>query len=467
MDTAMSQPRVANTLIASPNVYFRRQMADALRASLWPVEEAFGGAEALAKVEASEFEVLLLDRWLPDLDVGELVGTVRASHPDVAVYVVDSASATPLVSEEPESHLHRPAILKLLQTVHQPGSVLNVPGHGEGRRQRHPGAASDEDCPLPPGGQCPFEIVTTLGTPPASTQLSIPGEFVLRSPRPTFVAPSPPRPRPVVVLRAEEEPLPGMIGSSAAMQQVYRLARMVAPRNTTVLITGDTGTGKERVARAVHRVGQRASQPLVTINCPAIPEALLEAELFGYARGAFTGAFQSNRGRIHAAHGGTLFLDEVGELPLGMQAKLLRFLQEGEIQRLGSSDVVRVDVRVISATNVDLAERVERKTFREDLYYRLSVFPIEIKPLRKRREDILPLSVYFLRTFCQESGMPEKTISAAAQTLLEEHSWPGNVRELRHVIERAFILSEHDLEARPEHIRLQSLRRPEPEQISR
>jgi transcriptional regulator with GAF, ATPase, and Fis domain len=252
-----------------------------------------------------------------------------------------------------------------------------------------------------------------------------------------------------------------MIGSSSPLQQVYRLVRLVAPRNTTVLITGDTGTGKELVARAIHLVGPRSQQPFVTVNCAAIPEALLESELFGYTRGAFTGAFQSRVGRIHSAHGGTLFLDEVGELPLSMQAKLLRFLQEGEVQRLGSSDVVRVDARVIAATNTDLAERVREKAFREDLYYRLSVFPIDIQPLRARVEDILPLSLHFLSGFCRESGVVEKDISAAARRVLEQHSWPGNVRELRHVIERAFILSENNPELLPEHIRIRAIRRPE------
>lgn len=244
------------------------------------------------------------------------------------------------------------------------------------------------------------------------------------------------------------------------MQEVYHLVRLVAHRSTTVLITGDTGTGKELVARAIHLVSPRMKQPFITVNCAAIPEALLESELFGYARGAFTGAFQSKVGRIHSAHGGTLFLDEVGDLPLSMQAKLLRFLQEGEVQRLGSSDVVRVDVRVIAATNADLAARVREKTFREDLYYRLSVFPVELQTLRDRAEDIILLSLHFLREFCREAGVSEKRISPRAQQLLKEHAWPGNIRELRHVMERAFILSEQSREILPEHITLRKRPRP-------
>jgi DNA-binding NtrC family response regulator len=239
---------------------------------------------------------------------------------------------------------------------------------------------------------------------------------------------------------ATVEPLPGMIGQSPCMQAVYRMARLVASRTTPVLITGASGTGKEVVAQAIHRLSLRASKEFVVINCAAIPEALLESELFGYVRGAFTGAVQSRVGRIHGAHGGTLFLDEVGELPLGMQAKLLRFLEQGEVQRLGSSDVFRVDVRVLAASNVNLAELAERKLFREDLFYRLSVFPIELPPLAQRHGDVEPLARHFLRMFDPENanaGMLPDTVH-----LLEKHSWPGNVRELQHVIERASILAE-------------------------
>jgi transcriptional regulator with GAF, ATPase, and Fis domain len=240
---------------------------------------------------------------------------------------------------------------------------------------------------------------------------------------------------------AEEEPLGGMIGSSGAMQKIYRLARMVAKRDTTVLITGETGTGKELVAEAIHQMSPRARHQFVVVNCAAIPEALFEAELFGHARGAFTGAIQSRLGRIHMAQGGTLFLDEIGELPLSMQAKLLRFLQNGEVQRLGSSDVYRVDVRVICATNVRLAELVRAKQFREDLFYRMAVFPIAVPPLRVRTEDIGALASHFLAKFCADVEVPQKYLTAEALTFLQQSRWAGNVRELQHVLERAFILS--------------------------
>jgi transcriptional regulator with GAF, ATPase, and Fis domain len=249
----------------------------------------------------------------------------------------------------------------------------------------------------------------------------------------------------------QTDPLPGMIGESRPMQQVYRLSRMVAGRDTTVLIAGETGTGKELVAQAVHQLSPRARHPFVVVNCAAIPEALLEAELFGHARGAFTGAVQSRLGRIHVAQGGTLFLDEVGELPFSMQAKLLRFLQNGEVQRLGSSDVYRVDVRVLCATNVRLLDLVQAKQFRQDLYYRLAIFPITVPPLRERADDVGALSTHFLALLSRENALPPKQLSSSALALLEQSHWAGNVRELQHAIERAFILSGNESQLRVEH----------------
>jgi len=248
---------------------------------------------------------------------------------------------------------------------------------------------------------------------------------------------------------APEEPLEGMIGSSAVMQQVYRLARMVARRDTTVLITGETGTGKELVAEAIHKMSPRCRHPFVVVNCAAIPEALFESELFGHARGAFTGAIQSRLGRAHMAQGGTLFLDEIGELPLSMQAKLLRFLQNGEVQRLGSSDVYRVDVRVICATNVRLTDLVHAKHFREDLFYRMAVFPIAVPALRDHPQDVGALANHFLSKLCSDIGVPKKWLTAAAHDSLFRARWAGNVRELQHVLERVFILSGNDLEIIP------------------
>jgi len=248
----------------------------------------------------------------------------------------------------------------------------------------------------------------------------------------------------------EVEPLPGMIGTSEPMQRVYRLARLVAPRNTTVLILGDTGTGKELVARAIHRLSPRSGGPWVVVNCAAIPETLLESELFGYMRGAFTGAVQAYAGRIQTAQGGTLFLDEVGELPLSLQSKLLRFLEQKEVQRLGSSDAVRLDVRVVAATNTDLAAQLQAGRFRQDLYYRLAAFPLELPALAERRSDIRPLAEYFLRSLAGSSSVA--VLSAEAARRLAEHPWQGNVRELAQVLERAMILAQGSREIRAEHL---------------
>jgi DNA-binding NtrC family response regulator len=242
--------------------------------------------------------------------------------------------------------------------------------------------------------------------------------------------------------------LPGLIGNSAVMQRSYSLARMVAPRDTTVLITGESGTGKDLFAQAIHLLSPRHNNPFVVINCAAIPEPLLEAELFGYVKGAFTGAVQSRVGRIQAAHKGTLFLDEIGDMPLALQSKMLRFLEQGEVQRLGSTDNYRVDVRVLAATNAHMDELLKQKLFREDLYYRLAVFPIRLPKLRDRLGDLPALANSFLTRFSSRSTR----FSETALDVLMQHTWPGNVRELRNVIERASIMAGSDLHITPEHI---------------
>jgi len=364
----------ARVLVVSSNPLVRTQWMEDPRRARWEVEEAAGGADALAKLESENWGEVLLDRELHDLDVGEVVRVIQTRHPHLVVRVVDAEARGGGAAEE-----------------FRAGARSEAEGAGtavEGQAAE----ASDEN-----GGE-------------------------ERASEP-----------------AEAEPLPGMAG--AGLAEVYRLARLVGPRTTTVLITGETGTGKELVARGIHQISARAKGPFVVVNCAAIPEQLLEAELFGHARGAFTGAVQSRVGRLHVAHGGTLFLDEVGELPLSMQAKLLRFLQDGEVQRLGSSDVFRVDVRVISATNVNLLRCVQEGRFRQDLYYRLAVFPIEVPPLRKRKEQILPLAELFLNLLCDQASVPRKSFAGPAAAALRQGGWPGNVRELQHAVERAFILA--------------------------
>ena len=232
-----------------------------------------------------------------------------------------------------------------------------------------------------------------------------------------------------------------LVGSSRAMQQVCETIRLVGPRRSTVLITGETGTGKEMVARALHLVSDRRHLPMVAVNCSALPENLLEAELFGHVKGAFTGAFQSRAGRFEQANRGTIFLDEIAEMPLDLQAKLLRVLQEREFQRLGSSETVKVDVRVIAACNVDLAARVRDGRFREDLYYRINVVPLALPPLRERRGDVELLAAHFAERICRAEQIPLKQLSGAALDRLAGYEWPGNVRQLENVIEMAIALS--------------------------
>jgi len=233
----------------------------------------------------------------------------------------------------------------------------------------------------------------------------------------------------------------GLIGSSERFQAVLDDVQVVAPAECAVLVQGETGTGKEVIARAIHDSGPRQSGPFVGLNCAAIPGALLESELFGHERGAFTGAVTQTIGRFQAAHGGTLFLDEIGDLPLELQPKLLRVLQEQQYERLGSSRTLHADVRVIAATNQDLWQMVEQKTFRADLYYRLSVFPIRLPSLRERKEDIPLLVRHFVQKYSRQMGKLIDEIPDRVMEILRSHHWPGNIRELQNFIERSVIMT--------------------------
>jgi transcriptional regulator with GAF, ATPase, and Fis domain len=362
-------------LVASPSCAVRQRVLESLRSPVRRVEQASGGAEALNHLENGVWQVLFLDRSLPDLNAEELSQIIRKRFPAVEIVLLESEAEAevPIVKQE---------------------------------RMAIPWDSAAQDQPLPT--------------------------------------------RAVAVNSILQAPLPGMIGDSWNMQPVYRAARLLARRDTTVLVTGATGCGKELVARAIHNLSLRAARAFVVINCAAIPEALLESELFGHTRGAFTGAMQSYGGRIQTAQGGTLFLDEIGDMPLSLQPKLLRFLEQKELQRLGSCEVVRVDVRVIAATNARLPALVRQGKFREDLYYRLCTFPIEIPPLRERPEDILQLARHFLDKFSLRPPAPE--LSAEGAQLLRSYPWAGNVRELQNVIERALILAEDELLILPEHM---------------
>jgi DNA-binding NtrC family response regulator len=388
-----------HVLVASPSHVVRQRVLERLSSPNRRFEQASGGAEALEHLESGFWQVLFLDRRLPDLDAEELSHTVRQRFPGIEVVLLDSEDGIDSSTKEKE----------------------------EKKEARLATTWADQ------------AGADAIGSPAAQSLAPIEHE--------SDVPPA----RAVSLLEVEVS-LPGMIGNSRVMQPVYRLVRLLAPRNTTVLITGPTGCGKEVVARAIHQLSPRAGRTFAVVNCAAIPETLLEAELFGYARGAFTGAMQAYAGRIQAAQGGTLFLDEIGEMPLNLQPKLLRFLEQKELQRLGSAEVVRVDARVVSATNAHLLSLVREGRFREDLYYRLSAFPIEIPPLRERLEDIAQLATHFLAKYT--APLPAPRLSGAALQMLRAQPWAGNIRELQNVIERALILSEDQPVIGPEHLLL-------------
>jgi transcriptional regulator with GAF, ATPase, and Fis domain len=248
-----------------------------------------------------------------------------------------------------------------------------------------------------------------------------------------------------------DAPLVGIIGDSQAMRGVYRLARLVAPSRASVLLVGETGTGKELVARAIHRLSPRADGPYVRVNCGALAESLLESELFGHVKGAFTGALDNKTGRFEAAHGGTIFLDEISSMSAKLQVKLLRDLQERELERVGESRTIHVDTRVIAATNQFLEDEIEAGRFRDDLYYRLNVMPIFLPPLRERREDIPALARFFLERYSEENHRDAPKLPAEVLKILMTHDWPGNVRELENCIERAVVLA-NGVKLTPEHL---------------
>ncbi|MBN1980474.1 MAG: sigma-54-dependent Fis family transcriptional regulator, partial [Chitinivibrionales bacterium] len=236
-----------------------------------------------------------------------------------------------------------------------------------------------------------------------------------------------------------------LMGRSDAMRQLTVMIRKVAPMDSTVLITGETGCGKELVARTIHRLSVRSTQPFVTVDCGALVESLFESEMFGHIKGAFTGATDTKQGKFQMADGGTLFLDEVANISIAMQARLLRVIQEREVAKVGSNNWEKVNTRIIAATNRNLSAAIERGEFREDLFYRLNVFHIEVTPLSQRIEDIPSLADYFVRSICEEKGMPLLKISRETAHCLMKHDWPGNVRELRNVIERAIVVCEDDV----------------------
>lgn len=380
------EAQLRSVLLASSDPVLRATLRASLLAMRWQVREASGAADALSQLEHSLPEALVLDLWLPDIEVNEFSKLAQQLFPTLDLLRVDGQSLTRSLRSP-----RRPELLSAIRNAQGNASAKN-------------------------------ELLPSI-TPAAPSTRSAPA--IVSHPA---ISPAPVSDR-----------LPGMVGESAIMRELGRVIRLVAPRDTTVLIEGPTGAGKELVAAAIHSLSARCDQGMAILNCAAIPETLLEAELFGHTRGAFTGATQSRIGRIEAADGGTLFLDEIGEMPLALQAKMLRFLECGEIQRVGDNAVSYVNVRVIAATHQPLEQRSEEGTFRLDLYHRLAVFPVEIPALQQRMEDVPALAEFFLDRLIQR-GLRKQLTADALEDLLA-HRWPGNVRELMHVLERATILS--------------------------
>jgi DNA-binding NtrC family response regulator len=433
---------VRTVVLASADTQFRERLRRELIAMRWRVREAGGGAEAMEHLEAECAEAMVLDSVLPDLEVGEFAVQMRSRYPVMDLLRVDAGVD--------EVGTHSPRRNELLHALRQAQLDL-CEGDGDERGRTSMEVAtvrtrrwvSIGKGRAAEGGELAVaeSAAAGCGVEEESTRVpAVQGSMFEEGVHADWPA-----------ARSRSLPLPEMVGESPAMLELARMVRLVAPRSASVLIEGETGTGKELVAKAVHKLSARAGKPFAVLNCAAIPEALLEAELFGHTRGAFTGAVQSRTGRIEAAHGGTLFLDEIGEMPLALQAKMLRFLESGELQRVRDNEVLRVDVRVVAASHQPLRLRAKEKAFRLDLYHRLAVFPVFIPALRDRMEDVLPLAAYLLAKLGEE--IPVKRLSTGATKRLMEYDWPGNVRELGHVLERGTILAEDRREIAKEEIR--------------
>jgi DNA-binding NtrC family response regulator len=415
---ASSHLRPRSAVVASADHSLRQRLSQTLAGLRWHVREASSGAEAWSAAETAAPEAVIVDSWLPDLDLAEFLSDFRGRFPHVDVVAAGGGSPG---LESPRGPYRQELLYALRHSQDSDTAAWNAapvldaevaapkpPTGGETARKKTQSSAEVMEAPAghPPRTKAPMESLACV----RRTNLT-----------------------PVI------ERLPELVGSAQCLLEVSRRVRLVAPRMTPVLIEGPTGSGKELVAAALHRLSPRCRKPFVAINCAAIPEALLEAELFGHTRGAFTGAVQGRTGRIEAADGGTLFLDEIGEMPLSLQSKLLRFVECGELQRVGDNETLKVDVRIVAATHQPLAQHAQSGNFRSDLYYRLAVFLIRTPALAEHREDLPLLVGHFLERMGRET--PVKRISPAALTKLTAHEWPGNVRELEHVLERGAILA--------------------------
>ncbi|MCP4633178.1 MAG: sigma-54-dependent Fis family transcriptional regulator [candidate division Zixibacteria bacterium] len=379
-------------LVVEDKDSLRNMLSQTLEAEGYEVESAVDGPDGVKRVKEKQYDVVLTDLKMPGMDGLKMLSSIKEDNPDTEV---------------------------ILMTAY--GTVENAV------QAMKSGA---------------FDFITK---PFDTDQLSVLIKRAMENRR--LKAEN-------ILLREElgyNQGLSGIIGSSLAMTTAIDLVRKVAPSESNVLFTGESGTGKELFARSIHELSRRKDGPFVAINCAAIPHELLENELFGSERGAFTGAVARKMGKFEIANGGSIFLDEVGDLDIALQAKLLRVLQEKNFERLGGNKNITVDVRVIAASNADLKDAIEKKTFREDLFYRLSVFPIQIPALRDRPEDLEELAEFFISKFGKEMKKGKLSLSSDAVKLLEKYHWPGNVRELENTIERAIILCEGK-KIKPEHL---------------
>ncbi|WP_420239879.1 sigma-54 interaction domain-containing protein [Telmatobacter bradus] len=402
-----NRQHLRTALVASADHSFRQRLSQILSGLRWQVREAGSGAEAWAEAESAAPEAVIVDSWLPDLELNEFLDDFRIQFPQVDLVAAGSGS----ISESPRGPYRQELLYALRRSQDSDTASWNAAPTME-EVNAATNAASEAIRALPPiSSHIPLPLAVALRPEVAGAQSD----------------------------QALADRLPQLIGNAPVMLEVSRRIRLVAPRMTPVLIEGPTGSGKELVAEALHRLSPRSRKPFVAINCAAIPEALLEAELFGHTRGAFTGAVQGRVGRIESADGGTLFLDEIGEMPLALQSKLLRFVECGEIQRVGDNETIKVDVRILAATHRPLAQHAANGSFRSDLYYRLAVFLIRTPALADHLQDLPLLVEHFLEKMGRDT--PVKRLDASALSKLGAHYWPGNVRELAHVLERAVILA--------------------------
>ncbi len=374
------QDMAAKILIVDDQAAIREELAYALKFEGFDTVEAKDGEEALAAAAKGDLDVVLLDIKMPGLDGMQVLSRLRQEHPDLAVVMISGHGDI------------ETAVVAVKQ-----GATDFLPK--------------------------PFDTDRVL--------VSVNNALRLRNLSQENTA-----------LRDQLATQHQILGESEGIQEVLRIIQRVAPTDASVLITGENGTGKELVARQVHARSSRSKGPMVAVNCAAIPEDLIQSELFGHLKGAFTGATQNRKGHFETAHGGTLFLDEIGDMSLAAQAKLLRSLQEKTVTRLGDSKDIAVDVRVLAATNQDLQEQVEAKEFRADLFYRLNVIRIHIPPLRERSADIGLLAQHFLQSACKENGLQSRRLSAAGLKFMQQQDWPGNVRQLKNLMIGAAILSD-------------------------